>query len=213
MHEYKIWKLKSIIFALCVIVSGTAHAQQRPLVTEDPETIGVGACPSRGRILAGFGAVQFRQRSQRRHRAPRLIRRERWHRRNRRNTDRRRASSASHRDRAASERSARNDHPLPPRRPLIEHGGPGRRHENSARVRDRVASGPWPPVRHQAADRGPGQGDRPGDDRLLRIVSDRKNGSIGAHGRKCRTDRPRQSGDGERSRDHSRIRPFGRARR
>lgn len=40
----KIWKLKSGIFAwvLCASVSGTAHAQQRPLVTEDPETIGTG---------------------------------------------------------------------------------------------------------------------------------------------------------------------------
>jgi hypothetical protein len=36
------WKLESIICALCVIVSGNAHAQQRPLVTEDPETIGSG---------------------------------------------------------------------------------------------------------------------------------------------------------------------------
>jgi hypothetical protein len=41
-HESKIWKLKSIIFAVCMTVSGTAHAQQRPLVTEDPETIGSG---------------------------------------------------------------------------------------------------------------------------------------------------------------------------
>jgi hypothetical protein len=38
----KNWKLDSIICALCVIVSGNAHAQQRPLVTEDPETIGSG---------------------------------------------------------------------------------------------------------------------------------------------------------------------------
>ena len=42
IHESKIWKLKSIIFAICVTVSATAHAQQRPLVTEDPETIGSG---------------------------------------------------------------------------------------------------------------------------------------------------------------------------
>ncbi len=44
MHESKTWKLKSIIFACAVGVSvgGTAHAQQRPLVTEDPETIGSG---------------------------------------------------------------------------------------------------------------------------------------------------------------------------
>jgi len=34
--------LKSIIFVVCVLVAGTAHAQQRPLVTEDPETIGAG---------------------------------------------------------------------------------------------------------------------------------------------------------------------------
>ena len=37
-----IWNLKSIIFVACVLLTGTAHAQQRPLVTEDPETIGPG---------------------------------------------------------------------------------------------------------------------------------------------------------------------------
>jgi hypothetical protein len=42
IHESKIWNLKSVIFAVCVTVSSTAHAQQRPLVTEDPETIGSG---------------------------------------------------------------------------------------------------------------------------------------------------------------------------
>jgi hypothetical protein len=44
MRESKIWNLKTIIFAfvLCVSVSGAAHAQQRPLITEDPETIGTG---------------------------------------------------------------------------------------------------------------------------------------------------------------------------
>ena len=42
IHESKIWNLKSIIFAICVTMSATAHAQQRPLVTEDPETIGAG---------------------------------------------------------------------------------------------------------------------------------------------------------------------------
>ena len=44
MPESKIWNLKSVILGcvLCVSVSGTAHAQQRPLVTEDPETIGTG---------------------------------------------------------------------------------------------------------------------------------------------------------------------------
>ena len=44
MHESKHWNLKSIIFvcAVCVMVGRTAHAQQRPLVTEDPETIGSG---------------------------------------------------------------------------------------------------------------------------------------------------------------------------
>ena len=41
-RESKIWNLKSIIFAICITLSGTAHAQQRPLVTEDPETIGSG---------------------------------------------------------------------------------------------------------------------------------------------------------------------------
>lgn len=40
----KIWKLQSVIVgcALCVSLSSTALAQQRPLVTEDPETIGTG---------------------------------------------------------------------------------------------------------------------------------------------------------------------------
>jgi hypothetical protein len=42
IHESGAWSLKSIIFAVCVAVGGTAHAQQRPLVTEDPETIGSG---------------------------------------------------------------------------------------------------------------------------------------------------------------------------
>lgn len=42
IRESHIWNLKFIIFAVCVTVSGTAHAQQRPLVTEDPETIGTG---------------------------------------------------------------------------------------------------------------------------------------------------------------------------
>ena len=40
--ETTIWNLQSVIFALCVTVSWDAHAQQRPLVTEDPETIGAG---------------------------------------------------------------------------------------------------------------------------------------------------------------------------
>jgi hypothetical protein len=42
--ETGIWNLKTGIFgcAVCVILSGNAHAQQRPLVTEDPETIGAG---------------------------------------------------------------------------------------------------------------------------------------------------------------------------
>jgi len=46
IHESKNWNLQSVICVLCVCVwvcvSGTAHAQQRPLVTEDPETIGSG---------------------------------------------------------------------------------------------------------------------------------------------------------------------------
>jgi hypothetical protein len=42
IHESRVWNLKSVIFAVCVTVTGTAHAQQRPLVTEDPETIGSG---------------------------------------------------------------------------------------------------------------------------------------------------------------------------
>jgi hypothetical protein len=38
------WKLKSatFAFAICMAAGGTAYAQQRPLVTEDPETIGAG---------------------------------------------------------------------------------------------------------------------------------------------------------------------------
>ena len=44
MRESMNWNLRSVIFGcvLCVSVSGAAHAQQRPLVTEDPETIGTG---------------------------------------------------------------------------------------------------------------------------------------------------------------------------
>ena len=42
MREPASWNLKSIVFALCITASATAHAQQRPLVTEDPETIGTG---------------------------------------------------------------------------------------------------------------------------------------------------------------------------
>jgi hypothetical protein len=43
LRESEIWGLKSGIFAWAVVVcvSATAHAQQRPLVTEDPETIGI----------------------------------------------------------------------------------------------------------------------------------------------------------------------------
>ncbi|HUP39696.1 MAG TPA: hypothetical protein VM115_06220 [Vicinamibacterales bacterium] len=44
MRESKNWNLQSVILGcvLSVCVSGTVHAQQRPLVTEDPETIGSG---------------------------------------------------------------------------------------------------------------------------------------------------------------------------
>ena len=44
MPESKLLKLKSRIFvcAVCLSVAGSAYAQQRPLVTEDPETIGTG---------------------------------------------------------------------------------------------------------------------------------------------------------------------------
>jgi hypothetical protein len=42
MITTRTWNLKSVIFTICVTVSGTAYAQQRPLVTEDPETIGGG---------------------------------------------------------------------------------------------------------------------------------------------------------------------------
>jgi hypothetical protein len=44
MRESGNWNLQSVIVgcALCVSLSGTALAQQRPLVTEDPETIGTG---------------------------------------------------------------------------------------------------------------------------------------------------------------------------
>ena len=34
--------MRLAIFTFCITLSGTAHAQQRPLVTEDPETIGTG---------------------------------------------------------------------------------------------------------------------------------------------------------------------------
>src|SRR5687767_10715886 len=41
MRESKNWKLKSAIFACALsLLASTANAQQRPLVTEDPETIG-----------------------------------------------------------------------------------------------------------------------------------------------------------------------------
>ena len=130
----RIWNLKSIIFVACVLLAGTAHAQQRPLVTEDPETIGAGRVLLEGGFsldseqsnfvnglkgdiarLATFGAsigigaaaeVQI---------DGGLL-------------------SAPHRDRAASTRSARNDHAPSPGRQRIEHGGPDRRHENSARI-------------------------------------------------------------------------------
>jgi hypothetical protein len=44
MRESRNWNLRSAIVAcaLCICVSDTLHAQQRPLVTEDPETIGAG---------------------------------------------------------------------------------------------------------------------------------------------------------------------------
>jgi hypothetical protein len=44
MRESEHWNLTSVIIgcALCICVSDTALAQQRPLVTEDPETIGTG---------------------------------------------------------------------------------------------------------------------------------------------------------------------------
>jgi hypothetical protein len=42
MGETTIGNLKTqvFVFAVCLALNGTAHAQQRPLVTEDPETIG-----------------------------------------------------------------------------------------------------------------------------------------------------------------------------
>jgi hypothetical protein len=40
MRESGNWKLQSVFLALCIAASTTVHAQQRPLVTEDPETIG-----------------------------------------------------------------------------------------------------------------------------------------------------------------------------
>ena len=59
--ETGISNLKTGIFgcAVCVILSGSAHAQQRPLVTEDPETIGS------GRILleGGFSLDQDQENS------------------------------------------------------------------------------------------------------------------------------------------------------
>jgi hypothetical protein len=52
----RIWQLHSITLALCVTAIGTAHAQQRPLVTEDPETIGEGRV-----LLEGGLALDFDQ--------------------------------------------------------------------------------------------------------------------------------------------------------
>lgn len=51
-----------MIFALCVTLSGTAHAQQRPLVTEDPETIGSGRV-----LLEGGLSVDYDQANSARH--------------------------------------------------------------------------------------------------------------------------------------------------
>src|SRR5688572_812848 len=43
MRESKSWNVKSAIVACALsFIASTAHAQQRPLVTEDPETIGSG---------------------------------------------------------------------------------------------------------------------------------------------------------------------------
>lgn len=39
---HRCWNRLAVIAAACVTLSGNAHAQQRPLVTEDPETIGSG---------------------------------------------------------------------------------------------------------------------------------------------------------------------------
>jgi hypothetical protein len=51
-----IWNLTPVLFAICVTVTGTAHAQQRPLVTEDPETIGTGRV-----LLEGGFSIDYDQ--------------------------------------------------------------------------------------------------------------------------------------------------------
>lgn len=41
--EFRTWTLKLLLVIVCALApTATAHAQQRPLVTEDPETIGAG---------------------------------------------------------------------------------------------------------------------------------------------------------------------------
>jgi hypothetical protein len=55
----KIWNLQSLIAVICVVMSGTAHAQQRPLVTEDPETIGTGGVLLEGGFSLESGQSNF----------------------------------------------------------------------------------------------------------------------------------------------------------
>ena len=55
----KIWKLKSAIFVFCITMSGTAYAQQRPLVTEDPETIGTGRVLLEGGFSMDFDQANY----------------------------------------------------------------------------------------------------------------------------------------------------------
>ena len=59
MMKTAIWNLQSVIFAVCVLIAGTAHAQQRPLVTEDPETIGAGNVLLEGGFSLDSGQSNF----------------------------------------------------------------------------------------------------------------------------------------------------------
>ena len=190
-----IWNLQSVIFALCVTVSGDARTRSsgrssRKILKRSARGV------SSSRVAFSFDTDQTNSANGLKGDIARIassapasgIGADR------RSADRRRASSASRRDRAASDGSARQrSRSLAPGRQRIEPGGSRRRHQNSARIRDRVAAGPWRAVRHQAADRGAGQRHRPRHDRLLRVVPHRQDGAIGAHGRKRRPARSRQS--------------------
>ena len=153
--ETGIWNLKTGIFgcAVCVILSGSAHAQQRPLVTEDPETIGAGRILLEGGFSFETDQANSATCRQRRCRTPRLIWRKRRHQPDRGNTNRRRTA-------AAPRRHERAPSPVGPQHAFrgtgdrtSERGRSHRRHEDSARVGRRVTPGVRPAIRHQAADR------------------------------------------------------------